>query len=106
MNSTLHSIHMIITDMTADRQESILWHRMSTSRLMLFVGELSKVVFGTATENDLINQKVGIDHVLRVGKTFTWEIQYIGDTLKRAMVIYKANMVFNLKLILANTGGL
>ena len=76
----------------------------SSSGLLPFIGKISKVLFGTAPENNVCNQQVGVDMAIQLGNLNAREINYIGRSLKEAMVIHKENMGFNLEAVMANTG--
>ena len=71
--------------------------------MLPFIGEISKVLFGTATQNDVRNQQVGVDKAIQLGNLNAREIIYIGKSLKKAMIIDKENMGFNLEAVMANT---
>ena len=77
--------------------------RRSSSGLLPFIGEISNVLFGTATENDVRNQQVGVDKAIQIGNINARELNYLGNALKKAMVIHKENMGFNLEAVMANT---
>ena len=57
--------------------------RRSSSGLLPFIGEISKVLFGTATENDVRNQQVGIERAIQVGSLDARELNTIGNALKK-----------------------
>ena len=78
--------------------------RRSSSGLLPFIGEMSNVLFGTATEKDVRNQQVGVDKAVQIGNINAQELKYLGNALKEAMVIHKENMGFNLEAVMANTG--
>ena len=78
--------------------------RSSSSGLLPFIGEMSNVLFGTATEKDVRNQQVGVDKAVQIGNINARELKYLGNALKEAMVIHKENMGFNLEPVMANTG--
>ena len=65
---------------------------------------MSNVFFGTATEKDVRNQQVGVDKAIQIGNINARELKYLGNALKKAMVIHKENMGFNLEAVMANTG--
>ena len=72
--------------------------------MLPFIGEISKVLFGTAAENDVRNQQVGVDKAIQVGNFNARELNNIGNALTKATVIHKENMGFNLEAVIANTG--
>ena len=78
--------------------------RRSSSGLLPFIGEMSNVLFGTATEKDVRNQQVGVDKGVQIRNINARELKYLGNALKEAMVIDKENMGFNLEAVMANTG--
>ena len=51
-----------------------------------FTGEISKVSFGTATENDVRNQQIGIDLADSLANLNDRELKFLGNSLKRAKV--------------------
>ena len=65
---------------------------------------MSNVSFGTATEQDVRNQQVGVDKAFQIGNINARDLKYLGNALKEEMVIYKENMGFNLEAVMANTG--
>ena len=77
--------------------------RRSSSGLLPFIGEMSNVLFGTATEKDVRNQQVGVDKAVQIGNINARELKYLGNALKEAMVIHVENMGFNLEAVMANT---
>ena len=73
--------------------------------MLPFIGEISKVIFGTTTENDVSTQQVGVDKAICIRNLNARELNYLGNALKKATVIYKENnMDFNLEAVMANTG--
>ena len=78
--------------------------RSSSSGLLPFIGKMSNVSFGTATEKDVRNQQVGVDKAVQIGNINARELKYLGNALKEAMVIHKENLGFNLEAVMANTG--
>ena len=106
VNYTLASIQRIIattpniTPANLHQNKRIL---RSSSGLLPFIGEMSNVLSGTATEKDVCNQQVGVDKAVSIGNINARELKYSGNTLKEAMVIHKENMGFNLEATMANT---
>ena len=76
----------------------------SSSWLLPFIGQVSKVLFGTADKNDVCTQQVGVDKAIRLGNLNARQLNYLGNALKKVMVIDKENMGFNLESVMANTG--
>ena len=105
LNSTMASIEMIIgvTGMNpaVDPQSKKRTPR-TTSGVLPFIGEISKVLFGT-TENDVHQQQIGVNHALTLANINAKELNYLGSVLKKALVIHKDNMGINLEAVIANT---
>ena len=103
---TLTSIHRILAN-TPHHTSTDLHQkkriRRSSLGLLPFIGEMSNVLFGTATEKDVRNQQVGVDKAVQIGNINAQELKYLGNALKEAMVIHKENMGFNLEAVMANT---
>ena len=72
--------------------------------MLPFIAEISKVLFGTATENDVRNQQAGVDKAIQLENLNARELNHIGNTLKKAKVIHEENFGFNLEAVMANTG--
>ena len=107
MNYTLASIKRILATIP-DISLANLHHnkrtRRSSSGLLPFIGDISKVLFGTATQNEVCNQQVGVDKAIQVGNLNARELNNIGNALKKAMVIHKENMGFDLEAVGQTTG--
>ena len=107
VKNTLVSIQRIIAttpNPTPTKLHQDKRSRRSSSGLLPFIGELSNVLFGTATEKDVRNQQVGVDKAVQIGNINARELNYLGNALKQAMVIHKENLGFNLEAVMANTG--
>ena len=63
--------------------------RRSSSGLLPLIGEMSNVLFGTATEKDVRNQQVGVDKAIQIGNINAQELKYLGNALREAMVIIR-----------------
>ena len=77
--------------------------RRTTSGVLPFIGEISKVLFRTATENDVHQQQLGVNQALTLANINGKELNYLGSVLKKAIVIHKDNMGINLEAVMANT---
>ena len=107
VKNTLVSIQRIIAttpNPTPTKLHQDKRSRRSSSGLLPFIGEMSNVLFGTATEKDVRNQQVGVDKAVQIGNINARELNYLGNALKQAMVIHKENLGFNLEAVMANTG--
>ena len=106
LNSTMASIEMIIgaTPMNpAVDLQSKKRTRRTTSGVLPFIGEISKVLLGTATDNDVHQQQFGVNQALTLANINAKELNYLGSVLKKAIVIHKENMGINLEAVMANT---
>ena len=106
LNSTMASIEMIIgaiaMNPAVDPQSKKRTPR-ATSGVLPFIGEISKVLFGTSTENDVHQQQIGVNHALTLTNINAKELNYLGSVLKKAIVIHKENTGINLEAVMANT---
>ena len=105
LNSTMASIEMIIgatAMIPAVDPQSKKRIRRTTSGVLPFIGEISKVLFGT-TENDVHQQQIGVNHALTLANINAKELNYLGSVLKKAIVIHKENTGINLEAVMANT---
>ena len=75
----------------------------TSSGVLSFIGEISKVLFGTATENDVCQQQVSANQALTLANLNARELNYLGSVFKKAIVIHKENMGINLEAVMANT---
>ena len=74
----------------------------TSSGVLSFIGEISKVLFGTATENDVCQQQVSANQALTLANLNARELNYLGSVFKKAIVIHKENMGINLEAVMAN----
>ena len=91
LNSTMASIEMIIgttpINTAVDLQSKNRTCR-TLSGMLPFIGEISKVLFGTATENDVRQQQLGVNQALTLANLNAKELNYLGSVSKKAIVIH------------------
>ena len=75
----------------------------TTSGVLPFIGEISKVSFWTKTENDVHQQQHGVNQALTLANINAKELNYLGSVLKKALVIHKVNMGINLEAVMVDT---